>query len=89
MDRRDFLRTGLGSLAAATLPVPALAFPDRPIKLIVPFSPGGATDVVGRLWAERMKPKFGTVVTENLVHGSDGPESAAREVAVFFPDLPH
>ncbi len=26
--------------------------------------------------------------TENLVHGSDGPESAAREIALFFPDLP-
>jgi nucleoside-diphosphate kinase len=24
---------------------------------------------------------------ENLVHGSDGPESAAREIALFFPDL--
>ncbi len=28
-----------------------------------------------------------TVVTENLVHGSDSPESAAREIALFFPDL--
>ncbi|HSL56612.1 MAG TPA: nucleoside-diphosphate kinase [Acidimicrobiales bacterium] len=26
-------------------------------------------------------------VSENLVHGSDGPESAAREIAIFFPDL--
>jgi nucleoside-diphosphate kinase len=26
--------------------------------------------------------------TENLVHGSDGPDSAAREIALFFPDLP-
>ena len=32
---------------------------------------------------------LGTLLTENLVHGSDGPESAAREVAVFFPDLGH
>jgi len=30
---------------------------------------------------------LGTLLTENLVHGSDGPDSAAREVAVFFPDL--
>ena len=30
---------------------------------------------------------LGTLVTENLVHGSDGPESAAREIARFFPDL--
>jgi nucleoside-diphosphate kinase len=26
-------------------------------------------------------------LTENLVHGSDGPESAAREIALFFPGL--
>ena len=32
---------------------------------------------------------LGTLLTENLVHGSDGPESAAREVAVFFPGLQH
>lgn len=31
---------------------------------------------------------FGTFLTENLVHGSDGPESAAREIGLFFPGLP-
>jgi nucleoside-diphosphate kinase len=30
---------------------------------------------------------YGILLTENLVHGSDGPESAAREIAIFFPDL--
>jgi nucleoside-diphosphate kinase len=30
---------------------------------------------------------FGLEITENIVHGSDGPESAAREVALFFPEL--
>lgn len=30
---------------------------------------------------------FGTVLTENLVHGSDGPESAEREIGIFFPAL--
>ena len=30
---------------------------------------------------------LGTVMTENLVHGSDSAESAAREIAIFFPDL--
>jgi nucleoside-diphosphate kinase len=29
---------------------------------------------------------YGTVITENLVHGSDSPESAARELTLFFPD---
>ena len=30
---------------------------------------------------------FGTILTENLVHGSDSSESAAREIGIFFPDL--
>jgi nucleoside-diphosphate kinase len=30
---------------------------------------------------------FGLIVTENLVHGSDGPESAEREIGIFFPGL--
>jgi len=30
---------------------------------------------------------FGTVLTENLVHGSDSPESAEREIGIFFPSL--
>jgi nucleoside-diphosphate kinase len=30
---------------------------------------------------------LGTILTENLVHGSDGPESAAREIAIFFSNL--
>ena len=30
---------------------------------------------------------LGILMTENLVHGSDGPESAAREIALFFPSL--
>ena len=65
--------------------IPAFAaFPERPIKLIVPFSPGGATDVVGRLWAERMKAKFGTVVTENK--GGGGGVIGATEVARSTPN---
>jgi nucleoside-diphosphate kinase len=30
---------------------------------------------------------LGLLVTENLVHGSDGPESAEREIGIFFPNL--
>lgn len=30
---------------------------------------------------------LGILFTENLVHGSDGPESAEREIGIFFPDL--
>ena len=50
----------------------------------MPFSPGGATDVVGRLWAERMKAKFGTVVIENK--GGGGGVIGATEVARSTPN---
>jgi len=30
---------------------------------------------------------YGVLLTENLVHGSDGPESAEREIGIFFPEL--
>jgi tripartite-type tricarboxylate transporter receptor subunit TctC len=85
MNRRDVLAAGVASLSAATLaPLTTLAYPDRTIRLIVPFSPGGATDVVGRLWAERMKPLLGTVVTEN--RGGGGGVTGAAEVARAQPD---
>jgi tripartite-type tricarboxylate transporter receptor subunit TctC len=84
IDRRDVIKYGLASLASATLPLPAFAYPDKPIRLIVPFSPGGATDVVGRLWADRMKAKFGTIVVENK--GGGGGIIGATEVARAAPD---
>jgi tripartite-type tricarboxylate transporter receptor subunit TctC len=84
-NRRDVLVAGLSSLSAAMLaPLTALAYPDRAIRLVVPFSPGGATDVVGRLWAEKMKPLLGTVVTEN--RGGGGGVTGAAEVARAQPD---
>jgi tripartite-type tricarboxylate transporter receptor subunit TctC len=83
MNRRDVIKLALCS-AAAAVPMPATAYPDRPIKLIVPFAPGGATDVVGRLWADRMKAKFGTVVVENK--GGGGGLIGAAEVARSKPD---
>lgn len=82
--RRDVVKASLAALAAATSPLPAFAYPDKPIRLIVPFSPGGATDVVGRIWADKMKPKFGTVVAENK--GGGGGVIGATEVARSAPD---
>src|SRR6476661_2037094 len=69
MKRRDLLAAGMAAVAAPALPWRAFAqsaYPDRPVRLIVPFPPGGAFDTVGRPWADRIKPHLGTVIIENI-----------------------
>ena len=87
MQRRDILLRGLASLFVARTAVPALAqanYPVRPIKLIVPFPPGGVVDPIARQWAERIKPYLGTVVVENL--GGGGGTIGTGEGARAQPD---
>src|SRR5919197_2690828 len=84
MNRREVVAGGLSALWVAMLAPRSIAYPERPIRLVVPFSPGGATDVVGRLWAEKVKPALGTVVTEN--RGGGGGVTGAAEVARAQPD---
>jgi len=83
-----FLATGLAALSASAL-VPLAAFaqakyPERAIRLVVPFGPGGVVDVVGRHWAARMRPLLGTVVVENV--GGAGGMIGAADVARAQPD---
>jgi tripartite-type tricarboxylate transporter receptor subunit TctC len=82
-DRRGFLS---GGIAAAILVSPArAAYPDRPIKIIVPGSPGGPTDVMARLVSQRLQQMLGqTVVVENRAGG--GGSVAAKVVASAEPD---
>ena len=87
MKRRDVLQVGLGALFA-TAPTPRGAFgqakfPERPIKLMIPFSAGGVTDIVGRHWAERMKGPLGTIYVENQggATGTIGATEVARSPA--------
>src|SRR6201987_4816224 len=84
MNRRGALGGGLGVLGPPRAAQRFWPYPDRAIRLVVPFAPGGATDVVGRLWAEKMKPVLGTVVTEN--RGGGGGVTGAAEVARAQPD---
>ena len=55
MHRRSVLKA-LAALPAASLAAPAFAqsYPDRSIRLIVPYLAGGATDVAARSWAEKV-----------------------------------
>src|SRR5712675_1341413 len=86
LPRRQFLY--LASAAAALPAVQRIAraqgYPSRPIRLVIPFPPGGAYDAVGRPWAEKMKPLLGTVVVENI--GGGGASIGAAAVARAQPD---
>jgi tripartite-type tricarboxylate transporter receptor subunit TctC len=86
LPRRTFLRLAAG---AAALPgvsrvSRAQAYPTRPIRLVVPFPPGGAFDAVGRPWADRMKSLLGTMVVENI--GGGGSSLGASAAARAQPD---
>jgi tripartite-type tricarboxylate transporter receptor subunit TctC len=69
MIRRSFLKTSLVAVALAAGWSSAFAqgdFPQRPVTLIVPFSPGGTVDIVARLVADRWGKQLGrTVVVDN------------------------
>ena len=73
LGRRQFLRLAGASAAAPILARRALAqsFPARPVRVIVPFAPGGFTDVTARLIAGKIGEQLGRqVYVENLSGGS-------------------
>jgi tripartite-type tricarboxylate transporter receptor subunit TctC len=77
------------ALAFVTLCVAVTAkaqpYPSRPITLIVPFPPGGSTDAIARIMAERMKTTLGqSVIIENV--GGAGGSIAVGRVARAAPD---
>ncbi len=82
--RRRFAQ-GLGATAlAATLPAWAEDYPSKPIRLIVPYPPGGATDVIGRVMAQKLSLALGQqVVVDNRggAAGSIGAAAVARAAA--------
>ncbi len=68
MQRRHLLisaASAAGASLASTVFSPALAQSAAPIRLIVPYAPGGPIDVTARILAERVKDSLGTVIIEN------------------------
>jgi len=87
LGRRKFLHlaAGAAALPAVSRAARAQAYPSRPITMMVPFPPGGLTDVVGRLIAEGMRTALGqTIIIEN-VGGATGSIGTGR-VARAAPD---
>jgi tripartite-type tricarboxylate transporter receptor subunit TctC len=72
------------TLSATAMGAWAQAYPNKPIKAIVPFAPGSATDTIGRTFAARMSEELGqTIVIENKpgVNGMLGADAVAKSPA--------
>lgn len=86
--RRSWMRRAGAGLALpwlAGLPARADTFPSRPITLVVPFTPGGTTDILARIASSKLEAAFGqTVIVENKP-GAGGTLGAAA-VANAAPD---
>lgn len=84
MRRREFLSLAAGSLAAGLAPsarAQSQGWPSKPVKVIVPFAAGGATDLVARPWAQKLGEAFGQqFIIENRggASGIIGAEAAAK-----------
>ena len=87
LPRRRFLHLALGAAALPAVSTIARAqtYPARPITMIVPFAPGGPTDVIGRIVAEGMRASLGQPVVIENVTGAAGSIGVGR-VARAAPD---
>jgi tripartite-type tricarboxylate transporter receptor subunit TctC len=86
MPKLRFVLAAVGLLAALTTPVFAQSdYPNRPIRLIIPFPPGGSNDVVGRLVANQLSEKLGhKVFVDN--RGGAGGVLGTEAAATAAPD---
>jgi len=86
LPRRQFLHLAAGAvvLPAVSHFARAQAYPTGPIRLVVPFPPGGGYDFIGRLWSDKMKSLLGKIVVDNM--GGGGSSLGAAAVARADPD---
>jgi len=82
---RNFIVATALALVAGSASAQSQTYPSRSITIIVPFAPGGSTDVVARIMAERMRPLLGQPVIVENVGGAGGSLALAR-VARAAPD---
>ena len=72
MNRRHVLQTLGSGLALGTLPAWSQEFPSRPVKVIIPFPPGGPTDVLGRIVAQKLSERLGQSFVIDNKPGASG-----------------
>ena len=85
MQRRHLIAASAACLFAATSGVWAQSYPNKPVKLVVPFAPGGTTDIVARVIAEKINGPLGqTLIVENKAGG--GGSIGANDTAKSSPD---
>lgn len=85
MKRRHLLAAGFGSLAAPGMLRAAEKYPERTVRLVIPFTPAGPTDIIGRMVAEKLTSLLGqTVIVDNKA-GAAG-SIGAMEVRHARPD---
>jgi len=86
MERRIWIAAACGALAIAATPAFAQqAYPNKVVRLLVPFAPGGTTDIVGRVISEPLGKQLGqSVIVENKAGG--GGVVGAQELVRAAPD---
>jgi tripartite-type tricarboxylate transporter receptor subunit TctC len=87
LPRRNFLQLAAGAAALPVLSRVARAqpYPTRPVRVIVPFAPGGQTDAIGRLIAQKLSERLGKQFYVENVPGAGGNIGAGR-AAQSTPD---